>query len=95
MGLLSLLEQIIERRPGVGGISWLDDLGGRSGHLRGVDAVAGYGNAGFEEFAGIHSVLGGYAQGDGLQALEAGGRLKVAALFAAVQSRVALGTRAG
>jgi len=79
-----LLEQTIKSGAGIAGVAgrWgaIDGAVGRSGG-RGVARDSHHGG---KEFAGVGLILAGNAHGDGFVTLEARGRIKVHALFAAV-----------
>ena len=88
-----LLKQVIEGGAGVCGASGGLGDGGLGGRTRGGD-LAGDGDAWREEFALVAGVLGRDAEGDRLEALEAGGGLKVSAELAAVEVGIAFGAGA-
>src|SRR5207247_11030489 len=84
---LFLLEERFE-----GGASGADFLSRRRGRARGDDAAAGGVEDGLrlEELAGVGGRLGGEALRDRLAALEAGARIEVHAVPAAMLRRAAL-----
>jgi hypothetical protein len=95
---LHFLKELIERAPGVVRVPGSRRAAAvrQGGRGRGVGGTfAGHGNTRGKEGALVGLVFVGKAHRDGFQALEAGGRLEVRALFAAMQFRVALGASAG
>ena len=97
---LQLLEQAVERIPGIVGIARCGRPGidcsrrrGRAG--RTVSAVAGDRHPGREQSALVGLVLDRDTHRDRLHALEPGGWLEMSTLFAAMQFSVALGAISG
>ena len=97
--LFALLEQAVERRTRVAGVSWRSDIRRGSGIPVRVSVAVGRGRMDrfachretrLEQRTLIGLVLHRDAYRYRLQALETSGRLKIRALLAAVQSRAAL-----